>query len=177
VLELLLAQNLGGRHRVIGDGITGNKSDQGADRVEASLRRSRTAYLLILYGTNDWNKNKALCAPGSPCPTIDNLRFMIQVARAGRTLPVISTIIPSNPAFNPPERNEWVAAMNELIKTMARQEGAALADSYGAFTKAGNLPSLFWDHVHPNDAGYQLIAGAFFLAVARPPAAAAAGGP
>jgi lysophospholipase L1-like esterase len=67
--------------------------------------------------------------------------------------------------------------MNELIKTMARQEGAALADSYGAFTKAGNLPSLFADHVHPSDAGYQLIAGAFFLAIARPPAAAASSAP
>jgi len=86
-------------------------------------------------------------------------------------MPVISTIIPSNPSFNPPERNEWVAGMNELIKAMARQEGAALADSYGAFTKAGNLPSLFFDHVHPNDAGYQLIAGAFFIAIARPPVA------
>jgi len=171
VVEELLVQNMGGRHRVIGDGISGSKSEQGADRIEASLRRNHTAYLLILYGTNDWNKNKSPCTLASPCPTIDNLRFMIQVAKAAHTMPVISTIIPSNPSFNPPERNEWVAGMNELIKAMARQEGAALADSYGAFTKAGNLPSLFFDHVHPNDAGYQLIAGAFFIAIARPPVA------
>ena len=178
VVEQLLAQNLGGRHRVIGDGISGNKSEQGADRVEASLRRAHPAYLLILYGTNDWNKNKAVCTPGSPCATIDNLRFMVQVAKSVRTLPVVSTIIPVNPAYldrDAPERNEWVASMNELIKTMARQEGAALADSYGGFTRAGNLPSLFFDHVHPSDAGYQLIAGAFFTAIARSPAAAGAG--
>jgi lysophospholipase L1-like esterase len=175
VVEQLLAQNLGGRHRVIGDGIPGNKSEQGADRIELSLRRNRTAYLLILYGTNDWNKNKELCTAAAPCPTIENLRFMIQVANGARTLPVISTIIPPNPSANAPERNEWVAAMNELIKTMARQEGAALADSHAAFMKAGNLPSLFFDHVHPNDAGYQLIAGAFFSAIARPPAATSAG--
>jgi lysophospholipase L1-like esterase len=173
VVEELLAQNMGGRHRVIGDGVSGTTSEKGADRIEASLRRNHTAYLLILYGTNDWNKNKAVCAPGSPCPTIDNLRFMVQVAKTARTLPVVSTIIPANPSQSPPERNEWVAAMNELIKTMARQEGAALADSYGAFTKAGNLPQLFEGPVHPNDAGYQLIAGAFFIAIARPPAATA----
>ena len=173
VVEELLAQNMGGRHRVIGDGVSGTTSEKGADRVETSLRRNHTAYLLILYGTNDWNKNKAVCAPGSPCPTIDNLRFMVQVAKAARTLPVVSTIIPANPSQSPPERNEWVAAMNELIKTMARQEGVALADSYGAFTKAGNLPQLFEGPVHPNDAGYQLIAGAFFIAIARPPAATA----
>jgi lysophospholipase L1-like esterase len=68
-----------------------------------------------------------------------------------------------------------VAAMNEKIKALAREQGAALADSYGAFTKAGNLPSLYDGQVHPNDAGYQLIAGAFFLAIARPPAATATG--
>jgi hypothetical protein len=36
---------------------------------------------------------------------------------------------------------------------------------YGAFQRAGNLPSLFVDQVHPNDAGYDVIAGAFFEAI------------
>jgi lysophospholipase L1-like esterase len=175
VLELLLAQNLGGRHRVIGDGVSGSTTEKGADRVEASLRRVRPAYTLILYGTNDWNK--APCkTTAPPCFTLDSLRFMVQVAKGARSLPVLSTIIPAHPTATPPERNEWVVAMNELIKTMARQEGAALADSYGAFTRAGNLAQLFVDDKHPNDAGYQLIAGAFFTAIARPPAATSAGG-
>jgi lysophospholipase L1-like esterase len=170
VVEDLLAQYMGGRHRVIGDGISGTTSDKGADRIELDLRRARPAYLLILYGTNDWNK--APCKTAEPaCFTIDSLRFMIQVAKAQRTLPVVSTIIPANPDQTPPERNQWVAAMNEKIKAMARQEGAALADSYAAFMKAGNLPTLFDGQVHPNDAGYQLIAGAFFIAMERPPAA------
>jgi len=175
VLEQLLAQNLGGRHRVINEGQTGTRTDDGYNRVQGSLFRNRPAYILILYGTNDWNKHKEVCTANEPCFTIDNLRFMIQAAKAVKTLPVISTIIPSNPDLNPPERNAWVAATNEQIKVMARQEGAALADSYGAFIKAGNLPSLFFDHVHPNDAGYQLIAGAFFIAIARPPAATSSG--
>jgi lysophospholipase L1-like esterase len=170
VVEQLLAQNLGGRHRVIGDGISGTTSEKGADRIEASLRHNRPAYLLILYGTNDWNKAPCKTAD-SGCFTIENLRFMIQVAKAAHTLPVVSTIIPANPSQNPPERNQWVAAMNENIKALARQEGAALADSYGAFTKAGTLPTLYDGPVHPNDAGYQLIAGAFFLAIARSPSA------
>ena len=174
VVEELLAQNMGGRHRVIGDGISGTTSLVGTQRIERDLSRNHPAYLLILYGTNDWNKAPCKTAE-PPCYTIDDLRFMIQVAKAVRTLPVVSTIIPANPDQNPPERNQWVAAMNDNIKTMARQEGAAIADSYAAFTKAGNLPSLFSGPVHPNDAGYQLIAGAFFLAIARPPAAAGTG--
>jgi lysophospholipase L1-like esterase len=180
VVEELLAQNMGGRHHVIGDGVSGTTSgcggsrgcggNEGAERIEADLRRAHAAYLLILYGTNDWNKAPCKTAE-PPCFTIESLRFMIQVAKGMRTLPVVSTIIPANPAETPPERNQWVAAMNENIKAMARQEGAAIADSYAAFTKAGNLPALFDGTVHPNDAGYQLIAGAFFLAMERPQAA------
>jgi lysophospholipase L1-like esterase len=175
VLEDLLAQNLGGRHRVIGDGISGSKSEQGADRIETSLRHNHAAYLLIMYGTNDWNKNKEACTAGAPCATVENIRFMVQVAKGAKTLPVVSTIIPVNPAYldrGAEERNAWVVSMNELIKAMARQEGVPVADSHAAFMKAGNLQSLYFDHVHPNDAGYQLIAGAFYTAVARPPAAA-----
>jgi len=170
VVEALLAQNMGGRHRVIGDGISGTTSERGTDRIESSLRHNHPAYLLILYGTNDWNKASCKTAE-PPCFTIDSLRFMIEVAKAAHTLPVVSTIIPANPDQNPPERNQWVAAMNDKIKALARQEGAALADSYAAFTKAGSLPQLFTGPVHPDDAGYQLIAGAFFIAIARPPAA------
>ena len=176
VVEALLQQNLGGRPRVIGDGVSGTTSAVGSDRIESSLRSVHPAYTLILYGTNDWNKSACKTAQ-PPCFTIDSLRFMIQAARAARSLPVISTIIPAHPVLTPPERNEWVAAMNDLIKALARQEGAALADSYGAFIKAGDLTRLFSDDKHPNDAGYQLIGGAFFLAIARSPAATGSAGP
>jgi hypothetical protein len=43
---------MGGRHHVIGDGISGTTSDKGADRIEGDLRRAHAAYLLILYGTS-----------------------------------------------------------------------------------------------------------------------------
>jgi hypothetical protein len=34
------------------------------------------------------------------------------------------------------------------------------------------VPALFSDHVHPDDAGYEVMAQAFFEAITRPPAAA-----
>ena len=48
--------------------------------------------------------------------------------------------------------------MNELIKALARQQNVAVADLNAEFKAAGNLPSLFDDDVHPNDAGYQVLA-------------------
>ncbi len=50
---------------------------------------------------------------------------------------------------------------------MARQECAFLADTYQAFLQQGDLTKLFSDHVHPNDAGYRIIAQTFFEAIAH----------
>ena len=51
-------------------------------------------------------------------------------------------------------------------------------DLEAAFLRAPSLPALFADHVHPSDAGYEVMAQAFFEAITRPQAAAAGfGGP
>jgi lysophospholipase L1-like esterase len=104
---------------------------------------------------------------------VDSLRSMVGSARAARSLPFLATIPPANPAVaNGADRNEWVARMNDFIRPMARQEGAVLVDVHAAFTKAGNLTDLFADHVHPNDRGYEIIAGEFFKAITEPVAPA-----
>jgi lysophospholipase L1-like esterase len=158
-----------GEAQVVNEGIAGTRSDRGADRMGGSLSRVRPAYSLILYGTNDWNRTE--CKDAFPCYTIDALRSMIGQAKAVNSLPIVGTIIPGNPAitsFVPPERNEWVAKMNDLIRPMARQEGAVIADLHAAFLKEPSLPPLFDDHVHPNDRGYQIIAHEFFRAITQP---------
>jgi lysophospholipase L1-like esterase len=78
---------------------------------------------------------------------------------------VLATIIPANPDMNPAARNEWVKAMNVLVRGLAADEGVPLADLEAAFLRQPNLASLFSDHVHPNDIGYQIIALEFFRAV------------
>jgi len=84
---------------------------------------------------------------------------------------VLATIIPANPAFPdqvPPQRNVWVHQIDALIRPMAQQEGALLVDLEAAFLAHGNLPSLFSDHVHPNDQGYAIMAQQFFKAITQP---------
>jgi lysophospholipase L1-like esterase len=58
---------------------------------------------------------------------------------------------------------------------MARQEGAALADIHAVFLREGNLRSLFVDHIHPNDRGYEIMAAEFFRAISQPTAASSRG--
>jgi lysophospholipase L1-like esterase len=79
----------------------------------------------------------------------------------------VATLPPVNPALNPAGRNDWIRAINDAIRAMAREEGAFLVDMHAAFTRQPSLPALFDDHVHPNEAGRRLVAETFFEAIAH----------
>src|SRR5262249_31494826 len=148
---------------VVNEGRDGTQTNEGADRVGRALGREQPAYTLILYGTNDWNRVQ--CQAAAPCDTPDFMREIIDQVKGFGSLPVLSTIIPTNPTLTPPERNQWVADVNVVLRNLAREEGAALADPEKSFLAAGDLSRLFYDHIHPNDAGYDLIAQAWFQAI------------
>jgi lysophospholipase L1-like esterase len=134
-----------------------------------SLNANRPAYVLILYGTNDYND--AECRDAFPCYTVDALRSMVLATRDFGAFPVIGTIPPVNPSYvdrDAAERNDWVKRINDLVRAMARQERVAIAEIHGDFLKQPSLPALFADHVHPDDAGYQVIARSFYDAITKP---------
>jgi acyl-CoA thioesterase-1 len=162
ILERRLIAHFG-RATVIKDGLTATRSDDGADRLGDSLT-VRPAYVLIHYGSNDWNEGRCKFSP--PCYTIDMLRSMVRQVKAIQAIPVVATIIPANPAISP-DRVAWVASQDERIRAMAREEGALLADLEAAFKRQADLSRLYVDHVHPNDAGYQIMAEEFFNAITR----------
>jgi lysophospholipase L1-like esterase len=159
-----------GAGSVVDEGQSATRTPVGYERLGFALSRDRPAYTLILYGTNDWNR--AECKNEFPCDVIDNLRGMIGLAKATQSLPVLGTIPPVNPDRDESDRNPWVTRMNDLLRPMARQEGAALADVHAAFLREGNLAALFSDHIHPNDRGYEVLAAEFFRAISQPPSAA-----
>jgi lysophospholipase L1-like esterase len=161
-----------GRATVIKDGLDATRSNRGSDRLPDSLT-VRPAYTLIHYGTNDWNA--AECKFEPPCFTIDSLRTMVRDVKGRNGLPVLATIIPTNPLRTDmnPQRNEWVSGMAVRIRELARAEGAVLADLEAAFLRAPSLSALFTDHVHPSDAGYEVMAQTFFEAITQPAPAAA----
>jgi acyl-CoA thioesterase-1 len=165
-----------GRADVVNDGVESTRSDDGAARIGGSLAAERPAYALILYGTNDWNLSA--CHRVITCFTVENTRSMIRQAKAAGTIPVVSTIIPVNPAYVsrlPEERNAWVDETNAALVPMARAEGAIVADLNAAMrAETPDLPELFSDHVHPNDRGYSAMADAFFRALTQPVGAAPA---
>jgi len=169
-LEMRLVQQLN-RANVNANGNQGTTSAEGAARIANWLRDFRPAYMLILYGTNDWNQS-ACNSDITTCFTQASFRSMIQQTKANGSLPIVSTIIPCNTGFNanaPPDRNERIQQMNAQIRSLAQTEGVPVAESYNAFitAAAGNLRSLFVDHIHPNDTGHDLIAQSFYEAITR----------
>lgn len=167
-----MLQELLGNHfgvvTVTNRGAEATNSFEAVERIRRNLIGSRPAFTLVLYGTNDWHApqcQESATAPG--CPTIENLREVIEEVKAFGSRPFLATVPPVNPALNPEGRNRWVSERNEGIRALAQQEGAFLVDLERAFQRQSSLPSLFSDHVHPNDAGYRVMAEAFFEAIAH----------
>ena len=135
------------------------------------------AYTLILLGTNDWQDQTCQKQGPAACFTIDALRSIVEDVKDWDSLPVLATIIPVNPAKVPAGRNAWYDEMNVRIKALAQEQKVTLADLNADFKASGNLPALFADDVHPNDAGYQVMAQGWFKAITRARSAAASSSP
>ena len=165
-----------GKADVAKDGLPGSKSNKGETRIGIALNTTRPAYVLILYGTNDWNE--PACRNSPPCFTVDSLRSMVQQARDAGAFPVVGTIPPVNPSYvdkDAAARNDWVKQMNVFVRTMATQERVAIAEIHGDFLKQSSVPSLFADDKHPNDTGYRVMSRSFFDAITKPVGATTSG--
>jgi lysophospholipase L1-like esterase len=163
-----------GRGEVLNRGDDGTQADEGASRIGRGLRSLRPAYTLTMYGTNDWNNLD--CRTDFPCDVIESLATIVAACQDADSLPVLATIPPANPALEGPERNEWVARLNDEIRALARSSGARLAEVEGAFRAQADLASLYSDRVHPNDRGYAVMAEALFDAIREPAASSASRG-
>jgi lysophospholipase L1-like esterase len=177
---VLKLQNLLGPHfgraEVHAIGRQGDSTAETAEVTRKTLGWFDPAYTLILLGTNDW-QDQTCQKQASACFTIESLRSIVEDVKDWDSLPVLATIIPGNPAKVPAGRNAWYDEMNVQIKALAQEQKVALADLNADFKASGNLSALFADDVHPNDAGYQVMAQGWWKAITRARAAAASSSP
>jgi acyl-CoA thioesterase I len=154
-----------GDGEVVNRGADGTNSGEAVERLLRNIRPTQPAFTLVLYGTNDWNVVSCQNAP--PCDVVKNLRRVVDEVKNADSLPFLATLPPVNPLLAGNDRNLWTESTNASIKQLAREEGAFVVDLYEAFRlQGGEVSRFFSDHVHPNAAGYDVMAEAFFQAIA-----------
>lgn len=135
----ILAQ-ISGRE-VINEGVPGELSAQGRQRLPALLDEYRPNLLILIHGGNDILQQIAVDQ------TRDNLKAMIAEARQ-RNIPVVMLGVP---AFG-------------IVFLQSAKVYEELAASEGVPNDLDSVPSILAnnalksDAVHPNDAGYRLLA-------------------
>lgn len=158
----------------IGRGISGQTTPQMLVRFRQDVVDLHPAVVVILGGTNDIAGNTG---PSTLEMIEDNLASMTEIAQANGIRVVLASVLP---VFDYPWRRGLEPApkiiqLNKWIKAYAQSRGAVYLDLYSAMADArGGLPAaLSKDGVHPNTAGYAVMAPltdkAIAAALARKP--------
>lgn len=152
----------------IGRGISGQTTPQMLIRFRQDVVALRPRVVVILAGTNDIAGNTG---PSTNEMIADNLRGMTEIARANGIRVVLSSVLPVfdypwKPGLEPAPR---IIALNAWMRRYAEEIGETYLDYHTAMADArgGLPPSLADDGVHPNLAGYRLMAPLAESAIAR----------
>jgi lysophospholipase L1-like esterase len=144
----------------INRGISGQTTPQMLIRFRPDAIALRPKAVVILAGTNDIAGNTG---PMTLEAIEDNLASMSELARGNgirvvlaSLLPVCDYIKPQTPR-RPPEK---ILALNAWIKDYAAKNGFIYLDYYSAMLDDNKMlkQSLTYDGLHPNDAGYEIMA-------------------
>jgi len=143
----------------IGRGISGQTTPQMLVRFRQDVIALRPAVVVILAGTNDIAGNTG---PSTLEMIEDNLMSMTELAKANGIGVVLSSVLP---AFDYPwrpglEPGRQIVALNAWMRDYASKAGAVYLDYHSAMADArqGLRQDLTSDGVHPNEAGYRVMA-------------------
>lgn len=132
-------------------GISGNTTVDGVNRINSILDFRRPEWILIMLGTNDlWDGI-------SVQTTIANLRYMINTSRNKGAEPVLANLLPSSVSGHPGHLIPTL--VNPQIKALATELSTYFNDVYPLFQAQWSI--LNRDGLHPNIAGYELLATAW----------------
>jgi lysophospholipase L1-like esterase len=151
----------------VGRGISGQTTPQMLVRFRQDVVALKPAVVVILAGTNDIAGNTG---PSTLEMIEDNLASMTEVAQANGIAVVLSSVLPvyDYPWKKGLEPAPKIVALNKWMKEYAASRGAVYLDYHAAMRDArdGMRPELAYDGVHPNEAGYRVMASLVERAIA-----------
>jgi lysophospholipase L1-like esterase len=152
----------------IGRGISGQTTPQLLIRFHQDVVALQPKVVVILAGTNDIAGNTG---PSTLEMIEDNLMAMTEIARQHGIRVVLSSVLPVydypwKPGLQPAPK---IMALNAWMRRYASEIGETYLDYHTAMADArGGLPStLAGDGVHPNEAGYRIMAPLAEAAIGR----------
>jgi lysophospholipase L1-like esterase len=136
---------------VINEGQDGARSGYGVSMINRFLARYKPGYVLIMFGANDILER--------PTDEIaDNLFFMVEQARAQKTIPILATVTPVSGSRI--GRQSRIDNLNNTLRVRASEQEVLLADVAAVFDPKDAY--LLVDGLHPNSAGAELIANTYY---------------
>jgi lysophospholipase L1-like esterase len=149
-------------------GISGQTTPQILLRFRQDAIALNPDIVVILAGTNDIAENTG---PTSLGAIEDNLKSMVDLARKNGVRPILASVLP---AATYPWKQEIrpidkILALNHWMNEYAGTEGIGYVDYYSAMVNGqhGLKPELSGDGVHPNEAGYTIMASIVADAIAK----------
>lgn len=143
----------------IGRGIGGQTTPQMLVRFRQDVIALKPAVVVILAGTNDIAGNTG---PSTLEMIEDNLASMSELAQANGIRVVLSSVLPVfdypwKPGLEPAPK---IVALNAWMKQYAAAHNAVYLDYHSAMAdeRQGMKADLATDGVHPNEAGYRIMA-------------------
>lgn len=143
----------------IGRGIGGQTTPQMLVRFRQDVIALKPAAVVILAGTNDIAGNTG---PSTLEMIEDNLASMSELAQANGIRVVLSSVLPVfdypwKPGLEPAPK---IVALNAWMKQYAAAHNAVYLDYHSAMAdeRQGMKADLATDGVHPNEAGYRIMA-------------------
>lgn len=144
---------------IVNRGISGQTTPQMLLRFRADVLGLKPAAVHIMAGVNDIAGNTG---PTTLEDIEGNIASMVELAKAHDVTVILSTVLPAKtfnwaPQLKPAEA---IDKLNAWIRAYAAAQNLVLADYYPAMaTPDGAMkPELTLDGVHPNKAGYAVLA-------------------
>lgn len=144
---------------VLNRGVAGERTYQGAVRIDRVLARDKPDYVLILEGVNNVGQT-------SLSSVIWDLESMVASVKAAGAIPLIASLTPTTGTHE--GKMPGIEALNPMIRNLAAREKIVFVDQFGAFMNSADYTALLGaDGLHPNAAGYQLMAEIWYQGFLR----------